>query len=180
MARSKTHNALDPFVKYTIFRNAFGQVIKFQAEQNLLAAHVLAFSILEDRVTAAYVSSYRLLHEMDPPQIESLQKIKFKNLVSNLHVMGVIEQSLEQKIYLAGDLRNELLHEMMWRLDCFTQEAINEIRKLITQVQTANRRFVKKQNEQRKVKELHSRSKGFGKRVVSTLNKAVIAESKKN
>ena len=168
MARSKTHNALEPFVKYEIVKNAFGQVIKFQAEGNLLAAHVIAFSILEDRVTAAYVSSYRRLHGMDPPQIESLQKIKFKNLVSNLHVMGVIDQSLEQKIYLAGDLRNELMHEMMWRLDCFTLEAINEIRKLITQVQTANRRFIRKYNEQRKVKESHSASKGLGKRDANT------------
>ena len=179
MSRSKTHNAADPFVKYAVFKRAFDEVIKFQAEENLLAAHVLAFSILEDRVTAAYVSSYRLLHEMDPPQIESLQKIKFKNLVSNLHVMGVIDQSLEQKIYLAGNLRNELMHEMMWRLDCFTQEAIHEIRKLITQVQTANRRFVKNQNDQRKVREFRSDSKGFGKRVANALNKAVIAESKK-
>ena len=178
MSRSKTHNALDPFVKYTIFKNAFGQVNKFQEEENLLAAHVLAFSILEDRVTAAYVSSYRLLHEMDPPQIDSLQKIKFWNLVSNLHVMGVIDQSLQQRIYLAANLRNKLTHEMMWRLDCFTNEAVNEIRQLINQIQTANRRFVKNQNEQRKVKEFNSDSKGFGKRVANALNKAVMKESK--
>jgi hypothetical protein len=87
-----------------------------------------------------------------------------------------IDQSPEQKIYLAGNLRNELMHEMMWRLDCFTQEAIHEIRKLINQVQTANKRFVKNQNEQRKVREFNSASKGFGKREASAQNKAVIKE----
>ena len=138
-------NALDPFAKYTVFRNAFGQVNKFKAESNFLTAHVLAFSILEDRVTASYVSSYRLLHDKNPPQYETLAKINFKNKVSNLLVMGVIDEALSQEIYLAAILRNELFHEMMWRLDSFTEEAVDGIRNLINQVQKANRRFIKKQ-----------------------------------
>jgi len=160
MART---NGLDPFAMYSVFKTAFDQVNKFKAERNLLAAHVLAFSILEDRVTAAYVSAYRLLHEKNPPQYENLGKIHFKNKVSNLHNMGVIDQSLDEKINAAAILRNELTHEMMWRLDCFTEEGLDEIRDLINQVNKANRRFVKNQNEKRKEIAFRSDSKKLKK-----------------
>ena len=175
MSRS---NFIDPYAKYAVFKNAFNQVNKFKEEGNFLAAHVLAFSILEDRVTAAYVSSYRLLHDKNPPQHEDLGRIHFKNKFSNLHNMGVIDQSLYGQIDIAATERNKLTHEMMWRLNCFTEEAVDSIRNLINQVNKANRRFVKNQNDQRKAREFRSDSKGFGKRVANALNKAVVKESK--
>jgi hypothetical protein len=143
MGRSKENNELDPFVKYGIFKKAFTNVNLFKSQKNFLAAHVLIFSILEDRVTAAYVVCYRALNQRNPPQYNELSKIAFRNLISNLTVMGVLDELLAEKIRNAAIKRNKLTHEMMWRLDCFSEEDVNEVRYLINKVNKMRRHFVK-------------------------------------
>jgi hypothetical protein len=144
MGRSKEHNELDPYVKYGVFKKAFGNVNMFKSQGNFLAAHVLIFSILEDRVTAAYVTCYRALNAKNPPQFEELRKIAFRNMVGNLLAMGVFDEALAEKINIATIKRNQLTHEMMWRLDCFSESDVDDIRMLINEVNKFSRRFSKR------------------------------------
>lgn len=147
MGRSKEHNELDPYVKYGVFRRAFSNVNLFKSQNNFLAAHVLIFSILEDRVTAAYVTCYRALNNRNPPQFEELRKIAFRNMVGNLLVMGVFDEILVEKINAVAIKRNQLMHEMMWRLDCFSETDVNEIRLLINEVNKFSRKFSKRTHQ---------------------------------
>jgi hypothetical protein len=144
MGRSKEHNELDPYVKYGVFKKAFGNVNLFKSQGNFLAAHVLIFSILEDRVTAAYVTCYRALNAKNPPQFEELRKIAFRNMVGNLLAMGVFDETLAEKINAVTIKRNQLTHEMMWRLDCFSESDVDDIRMLINEVNKFSRRFSKR------------------------------------
>ena len=144
MGRSKEHNELDPYVKYGVFKKAFGNVNLFKSQGNFLAAHVLIFSILEDRVTAAYVTCYRALNAKNPPQFEELRKIAFRNMVGNLLAMGVFDETLAEKINAVTIKRNQLTHEMMWRLDCCSESDVDDIRMLINEVNKFSRRFSKR------------------------------------
>ncbi|WP_194942782.1 hypothetical protein [Limnohabitans sp. Rim11] len=143
MGRSQEHNELDPYVKYGVFRKAFSNVNMFKSQGNYLAAHMLIFSILEDRVTAAYVTCYRALNDKNPPQFEDLKKIAFRNMVGNLLAMGVFDETIAEKINSVAMKRNQLTHEMMWRLDCFKEENVDEVRALINEVNKMSRRFAK-------------------------------------
>ena len=143
VARPKEHLLMQPFTKYEIFKAAYDRVNLYKEKKDFLAAHVLSFSILEDRVTAAYVVVYRLMNREDPPKYESLGKLRFKDLLDLLLRMGVLKIDLHQRLLNAAYKRNELLHEMMWRLNAFNSKNVDEIRSLIIEVEKMTRNYVK-------------------------------------
>jgi hypothetical protein len=143
VARPKEHLLMQPFTKYEIFKAAYDRVNLYKEKKDFLAAHVLSFSILEDRVTAAYVVVYRLMNREDPPKYESLGKLRFKDLLDLLLRMGVLKIELHQRLLSAAYKRNELLHEMMWRLNAFNSKNVDEIRSLIIEVEKMTRNYVK-------------------------------------
>jgi len=141
--RPKEHVEMEPYAKYTIFKEAYDRINLYKDKEDFLAAHVLSFSILEDRVTAAYVSAYRSLNKEDPPNMHKLEKVFFKMLIDILQSMGVIKEDLHKKLLEAANKRNELMHEMMWRLNAFNSSDVEDIRSLINEVETMTEKFVK-------------------------------------
>lgn len=141
MPRSKDDDMLDPYAKHATFKRAFDRLNFFQETGNIIAGYVLAFSILEDRTTAAVVKCFRCINE--PIETDALNKVPFSKMIGRLKRVKAIDPDLESRLREAGDLRNKLTHQMMWRLDVFTLDHILQIRKLINEVNKAVYRFEK-------------------------------------
>ena len=120
MARSKADNEMTPIAKYEVFKRAFDTLNFFIQSGNLIGAFVLSFSILEDRMRAAMVDCFKKANE--PIGSENISKIPFAKLVKRLKRVGAIDGDLEKRLLAAAELRNELTHQMMWRLDVISIE----------------------------------------------------------
>lgn len=140
MARSAKDDALDPIAKQQVFRRAFGTLNKLLDEGNLISAFVLSFSILEDRVRAAMVACYKRIGE--PVDTSTVSDIPFGKVVGRLKRINAIDHDLELRLRAAGDLRNRLTHQMMWRLDVFREEDVKSFQGLINDVKRSHRRFL--------------------------------------
>jgi hypothetical protein len=141
MARSKEDDQLPPYAKYEVFKKAFDTLDFFQESGNLIGGFVLAFSILEDRTRAGVVTCFGHINE--PVDLENLSKIQFSKIIGKLRTCKAIDSDLENRLREAGDLRNKLTHQMMWRLDVFTLDHILKIRELINEVNKAVYHFEK-------------------------------------
>ena len=134
---------MSPYAKYETFKKAFDEVAMHKKSKNYLAAHVVAFSILEDRVTASYVLCFRAINKLNPPNYERLHKVPFKQFLDYLIGMGALDQDLHGELTKASHKRNELLHQAMWRLSAFNLKNVDDVRTLINDVQKSTRKFVK-------------------------------------
>ncbi len=141
MARSKADNEMTPIAKYEVFKRAFGTLNFFIQSGNLIGAFVLSFSILEDRMRAAMVDCFKKAKE--PIGSAEVSSIPFAKLVKRLKRVRAIDADLEKRLLAAAELRNELTHQMMWRLDVFSIDNVALIKTLINDVKTAHRSFVK-------------------------------------
>jgi hypothetical protein len=141
MARSKADNEMTPIAKYEVFKRAFDTLNFFIQSGNLIGAFVLSFSILEDRMRAAMVDCFKKANE--PIGSENISKIPFAKLVKRLKRVGAIDGDLEKRLLAAAELRNELTHQMMWRLDVISIENIETIKSLINEVKKIQRYFLK-------------------------------------
>lgn len=141
MSRSEDDDKLDQIAKYKVFKKAFDTLNFYVESGNIVGAFVLSFSILEDRMKAAMVDSFNALEE--PLGKSDVSKIPYGKIVSRLKRIHVIDTHLEKQLLDAADLRNRLTHQMMWRLDVFNLEHINEFKKLINDVKRAHRAFLK-------------------------------------
>ena len=153
-ARPKEHVEMMPYTKYEIFRAAYDRVNRYKEAKDFLAAHVLSFAILEDRVTAAYVVAYRVINKEDPPKMNELGKLRFKQLLDLLLGMGVMKMELHESLANAAIKRNELMHEMMWRLNAFNLKNVDELRSLIGEVEKVTERYVKLHGTKKDLKQL--------------------------
>ena len=141
MARSKNDNEMTSIGKYEVFKKAFGTLNFFVQSGNTIGAFVLSFSVLEDRMRAAMVDCFKRASE--PIGAENISKIPFAKLVKRLKRVGAIDSDLEKRLLAAAELRNELTHQMMWRLDVFSVEHVETIKKLINEVKSVHRNFMK-------------------------------------
>ena len=143
MGRPSNHQDMSPYAKYKTFKQAFDEVAMHKEKKNFLAAHIVAFSILEDRVTASYVLCFRAINNANPPKYERLHKIPFKQFLEFLLGMGAIHEDLYDSLLKAAHKRNELLHQAMWRLSAFNAKNVDEVRTLIYEIQKATRKFLR-------------------------------------
>jgi transcription termination factor NusB len=143
MSRPSNHHEMSPYAKYETFKKAFDEIALHKNSKNYLAAHVLAFSILEDRVTASYVLCFRAINKFNPPNYERLHKVPFKQFLDYLLGMGALDENLHGALTKAAHKRNELLHQAMWRLSAFNLKNVDDVRNLINEVQKTTRKFVK-------------------------------------
>ena len=143
MSRPMNHQEMSPYAKYETFKKAFDEIALHKKNQNYLAAHVVAFSILEDRVTASYVLCFRAVNKCNPPKYEKLHKIPFKQFLDYLIGMGALDENLYDALTKATHKRNELLHQAMWRLSAFNMKNVDDVRMLINEVQKTTRKFIK-------------------------------------
>lgn len=141
MSRSEDDNKLDRIAKYKIFKRAFDTVNFFVESGNIVGGFVLSFSILEDRMKAAMVDCFQAIDE--PIESIDISNIPYKKIVSRLKRVNAIDDSLRQRLLDAADLRNNLTHQMMWRLDVFKVEHVEQFLQLITDLKRAHRAFVR-------------------------------------
>jgi hypothetical protein len=141
MGRSVADDELSSHAKYETFKKAYESVKFFTESGNLIAAFVLCFSILEDRLCAAVVvcsrATKRKINE------ENVSKMPFKQRIEHLLAMQAIDDHLYERLLKAAFLRNELTHKMMWRLDVFHASHIRSFRSLINELQKIQRKYEK-------------------------------------
>jgi hypothetical protein len=133
---------LSPQGKQVVFSRAFDVVNAYRAARNCFAAYVLAFSIFEDRLTAAVYSAAE--HDGLPAPKGHLTLYK---RVERLHSAGHLSDTEARNWRLAGDERNELIHAAMWQMEVFSDHHVTHILKIARQadrVATRLRRAVVK------------------------------------
>lgn len=123
--------------KYVAFRTAYSLVNHYEKSQNYLAAYVIAFSILEDRLKAMYVICYRRTQGCDPTA--KLLDEGFRKLVSKLLHHQYIAKDLAERLAEEAEMRNQLLHTAMWKLDAFTPDTVGRIKSLVRLVDTLHK-----------------------------------------
>jgi hypothetical protein len=143
VARQPKHNQLTPFVKYEVFKNAYGNVKKYLEKEDFLAANILAFAILEDRVLAAYAECSKHIKTAEVMSHNTLNKLKFSTIVKNLQNMNVIDENIKNDLLNAADERNRQIHEMIWRLDTFNRKTAEKFRSLSYKVSSAHKKYLK-------------------------------------
>ncbi len=133
MGRSIADDELSPYAKYETFKRAYDNVNFFTESGNLIAAFVLCFSILEDRLCAAVVVCSRALKRKISE--EKVSKMQFKQRIDLLLELKAIDSELYGRLQKAAFLRNDLTHKMMWRLNSFHLSHIKTFRQLIKELQ---------------------------------------------
>lgn len=118
--------------KYVTFKKAYEMIKHYESEENFIAAYVLAFSILEDRIKALYVVSFRHKEKREPKQ-DAVNE-GFSKLVNKVRHTQFIDTELQNALKAEADTRNALLHTAMWKFDAFTPDAVARVVKLVRTV----------------------------------------------
>lgn len=142
MPRSEIFNKLSPKEKYEIFRNAYSRLNAFTKSGDFLSAHVIAFSILEDRVLAARLQCYELANNTLNPKID-VNKIPFEKSVKKLLEIKVIDEKLHNSLLECGFERNEFFHQAMWVLAEFNRDSINQLKLNINALEKQRKKYLK-------------------------------------
>ena len=128
--------------KFIAFQRAYRSILLYQESENFIAAYVLAFSVLEDRIKAMYVVGF-LDKQQRPPKQDQIDQ-GFLKLTSKLKHINYISLDFYNKLYDEALKRNELLHSTLWNADAFTSEAVNS---LLVLVKESDRLLKKKKRE---------------------------------
>jgi len=148
VARSEHHDRLSPEDKSNVYKVAYSNVKNFIEDKNYIAANVLAFALLEERVLAAYVGCTMAKNKSSKPNHQETSKKKFGEVVKNLKELCVIDDDLGHKLVNAADERNRRTHEMIWRLQSFTKSSAETYVRLSKKVSNEHNKFLTKQRRQ--------------------------------
>jgi len=118
-------NAKSQHDKYIAFKKVFETITHYLDQDNFLAAYVITFSLIEDRIRAMYVVQYRCVNEGKEPT-PKLINASFANHVRLLQAAGVIPQADSILLLEEDKIRNEQLHAAMWNLNAFTRLAVEQ------------------------------------------------------
>jgi hypothetical protein len=143
MPRPSAHLTYTQKEKYEIFRSAFSKLNDYVRLKQYLAAHILAFSILEDRVLSARIQCGELSNKPIDEKANK-NKIPFEGSATRLLEWGVINDDLFKSLIKCGDERNEFIHQAMWRLDDFNFTSIVQLRKTINELESSRKKFEKR------------------------------------
>ncbi len=113
--------------KYVGFKKAFETYQNYVVSKNFIGAYIVAFSYLEDRVSVAYVLLKDIQKESRPKQNEFVYLNKKLSFLLHHNQLTSTEFKAFKEIV---DSRNEKLHEAMWNLETFTENACNSVMKL--------------------------------------------------
>jgi hypothetical protein len=131
-------DSLSPREQRARFAKAFDTYQHYLDTENYLAAYVVAFSILEDRVNAMYLTCYHAVTGRAATAEDAVRLgfgYKLKYLLAN-GVIGVEEK--EAWSNLAND-RNSKFHAAMWRLDEFQKEHAEGVLECVRKADGARR-----------------------------------------
>ena len=128
--------------KHISFKKAFETVSAYVSNKNYIGAYVVAFSILEDRITASYLL---LLDYMEKERPAVGKHIPFGDKLKALREGGVVELiDVEEYRNCAKD-RNGKLHAAMWNLDAFTDGDCATVIKLARKADKLSRKIKNRQ-----------------------------------
>jgi hypothetical protein len=106
--------------KYMGFKAAFNTIQLHRQSGSFLAGYVVAFSVFEDRLTAAVMLTVDLQRGSRPRG-----HLKHYEKVTRLEKAGHINDLVAEQWRKAGDLRNNHLHEAMWRVDAISESDVD-------------------------------------------------------
>ncbi len=125
---------LEASSKTAYFAKMAERISHYLEEENTLAAYVVAFSFLEDRVGAMHAERCRVDGVIDNRNMGLSRKIGV------LERAGDLSPDLVDRCRTANQQRNDLFHNAMWNLDGFTQEAAGNIYALARELNNARGR----------------------------------------
>jgi hypothetical protein len=111
--------------KFIAFKRAHGTLNQFLDEANYLAAYVVGFSIIEDRITAMY--SVLRSTSTDRPAQKELDRTSFSAKVGALKRANDIGFPEAELLLAEAKQRNELTHSAMWNLDRFDHIVVQRV-----------------------------------------------------
>lgn len=114
-------DALSPQEQRANFARAFDTYQHYLTTENYLAAYVVAFSILEDRVNAMYLTCFEAVTGQTAT-IDDAVRLGFGNKLKYLLTNGVIGPAERDAWSNLANDRNSKFHAAMWRLDEFQKE----------------------------------------------------------
>ena len=114
--------------KYVAFKTAYQNITHYREQKNFIAAYIVAFSLIEDRIRAMFVIWY-LATEGKKPTDKQIAS-SFSNHVRLLSKEGDIQPDDVARLLEEAKQRNELLHAAMWNLNAFTEESVDRVTKL--------------------------------------------------
>jgi hypothetical protein len=112
---------LSPLEKKEHFAKAFETYKHCLEAQNHIGAYVIAFSILEDRINALYITRYIIIYGVYPSE-KIVHETGFSKKVRYLHKYGDIDKVEQDDWLLRAIERNTKLHAAMWNIDEFKPE----------------------------------------------------------
>jgi hypothetical protein len=139
MPRPSKHLVYTQSEKFDVFRKAYAALNAYVLAKEYLAAHVIAFSILEDRVLAARIQCGELNNSPIEKKVDK-NKIPFERSAAKLREWEVIDDDLLNAIIQCGEERNEFIHQAMWRLEEFNYTSIVQLRKTINAVENSRKK----------------------------------------
>lgn len=139
MSRANANTQQD---KYVAFKTAYQTITHYLAQDNFLAAYVVTFSLIEDRVRAMFVVWHRDAKKNEPTSKQIAAP--FSNHIRQLQVAGDIPQEDANLLLAEAKIRNELLHAAMWNLKAFDKTAIDRAIKLTRTIDKLRRAQKKK------------------------------------
>ena len=114
--------------KHVIFKTAYQNITHYREQKNFIAAYIIAFSLIEDRVRAMFVVRHSTATGTKP----TISKINgsFANHVRQLSKSSDISSEDSSRLLEEAKQRNELLHAAMWNLNAFTEGSVDRVTKL--------------------------------------------------
>lgn len=115
--------------KHASFKRAFETISSYKIQKNYLAAYVVTFSVIEDRIRALYVTWYRENNGGIDPSHKKIYD-GFTRLVVALRNKNLIPPDLSILLIEEAKRRNSLMHAAMWNLDGFTVDLVDAVMNL--------------------------------------------------
>ena len=127
--------------KHVAFKRAFSTIKIYQEQKNYLAAYVVTFSVIEDRLRALFVMWYRLQKSAEPTAKQIAGP--FTKIVRTLQDGGDISNDFAKVLTEEAQKRNELLHAAMWNLEVFDDMSVRRALKIARELDSITRRMKK-------------------------------------
>lgn len=119
--------------KYVVFKTAHLTINKCIVDKNYLAAYVISFSLIEDRVRAMYAVWHRQIagKAISP---EEVGKQNFAAMVRKLWTERQLAKPDADLLLAEAKMRNKLVHEAMWNMGVFDRIAVERIKALTSKI----------------------------------------------
>ena len=128
MPRPKDDEAESQRKKYEHHKKANSTLRHYLEKQNFIAAYVIAYSLLEDRLRAMYVVVQRDIHKVVTTKNDI--NAPYARIVDYLEKNNHLSKELAKRLYKSNDIRNTLLHDAMWEIEVFKESDVTNVGKL--------------------------------------------------